>query len=438
MRAARTAASNAAIAPNRQKDRRGNSQRYWIGRRHAEQLRRQQTTCGARLMLAMLERCVTDCGGTYAFCDTDSMAIVATERGGLHECNGGAPDELNRSELIRALTWTDVRAIQARFNAINPYDAAIIPNVLNIEDVNFRDAAQRTLFAYVVSAKRYALYSRQHGGSIRLEKCSEHGLGQLLNPLPKGSGEKWPDLLWKIILHDALKLPFVEPTCLEFPAVSRVSVSTPKYFRGFLRGWADKEYAARIKPFGFLISVQVARFGHPEMVDPKQFHLLAPFTPTPEEWAQPPWTDTYSGQQFAITTSLSCQTGVVRVRSIRDVLGEFLGHGEMKSANANGEAAGAGSRGLLFRRHVAPSELRLIGKESNAIEAAEAGMISDWAAILSTYGDRLSTNAPTLELLMTAPAATLAQAWNVSIRTVRAWRRKQRHVHLAASVPGTV
>jgi hypothetical protein len=38
----------------------------------------------------------------------------------------------------------------------------------------------------------------------------------------------------------------------------------------------------------------------------------------------------------------------------------------------------------------------------------------------------VNTNAPTLELLMTASAATLADAWNVSVRTVRAWRRRQR------------
>jgi polysaccharide deacetylase 2 family uncharacterized protein YibQ len=29
---------------------------------------------------------------------------------------------------------------------------------------------------------------------------------------------------------------------------------------------------------------------------------------------------------------------------------------------------------------------------------------------------------------MTAPAATLAKAWNDSMRTVRAWRRRQREV----------
>ena len=205
-----------------------------------------------------------------------------------------------------------------------------------------------------------------------------------------------------------------------------MSVSYPKYFREFLRRWAEQAYASRIKPFGFLVSAQVARFGHPEGVDPKQFHLLAPFAANPREWTRLPWIDTYSGREFAIATAQSCQPGVVRVRSYGDVLAEFLAHGEVKSASGDGEAAGASSRGLLSRRHVTPSELRLIGKESNAIEATDAGLIGDWDSILSTYGDRTSTNAPSLELLMTAPAATLAKAWNVSVRTVRAWRRNAR------------
>lgn len=46
-------------------------------------------TSAARLMLALLEREVTDRGGSYAFCDTDSMAIVVNEHGGLVPCLGG-------------------------------------------------------------------------------------------------------------------------------------------------------------------------------------------------------------------------------------------------------------------------------------------------------------------------------------------------------------
>jgi hypothetical protein len=46
-------------------------------------------TGAARLMLGLLEHCVTELGGTYAMEDTDSMAIVATKRGGFIPCQGG-------------------------------------------------------------------------------------------------------------------------------------------------------------------------------------------------------------------------------------------------------------------------------------------------------------------------------------------------------------
>ena len=61
-------------------------------------------TAAARLMLALLERCVTDLGGTYAMEDTDSMAIVATQRGGLIESRGGQYRR-NGKAAIRPLSW---------------------------------------------------------------------------------------------------------------------------------------------------------------------------------------------------------------------------------------------------------------------------------------------------------------------------------------------
>jgi hypothetical protein len=96
------------------------------------------TTSAARLMLALLERCVTDLGGHYAFCDTDSMAIVATRRGGLIPCKGGDRTKRDGSEAIRALTWEQVDQIVERFRALNPYDRSKVPgSILEIEDENF-------------------------------------------------------------------------------------------------------------------------------------------------------------------------------------------------------------------------------------------------------------------------------------------------------------
>src|SRR5215475_8686603 len=78
-------------------------------------------TGAARLMLALLERCVTDLGGTYAMEDTDSMAIVATEHGDLIPCPGGLSRTMDAHPAVRALTWDQVEKISDRFRSLNPY-----------------------------------------------------------------------------------------------------------------------------------------------------------------------------------------------------------------------------------------------------------------------------------------------------------------------------
>jgi hypothetical protein len=352
------------------------------------------------------------------------MAITATKDGGLIECEGAPVDDAMGKPAIRALRWHAIEEIRAQFDPLNPYDRRVIPSILNIEDINYRDGEQREIWAYVVSAKRYALFGRNGDGTIALLKGSEHGLGHLLSPMPRGSPGKWPDILWELILAEELGLPHETPAWLECPAVSRVSVSSPAYFRGFLRRYSDLPYRTRIKPFGFLLSAQVARFSHPEGTDPTAFHLVAPYSASPRTWASQLWTDVYSGAEYGITTALSYLPGITRVKSLADVKAEFLAHGEVKSAAANGEPAEASSRGLLQRRHVSPSIIRLMGKESNCFEAVEAGLLSDWSAVLSDYEG--VKNGPSPELLESASAATIARAWNVSTRTVRAWRRRRR------------
>jgi hypothetical protein len=115
-------------------------------------------TAAARLMLALLERSVTNLGGTYVMEDTDSMAIAATQRGGLIECPGGT-DRRRGKPAIRALSWAQVDAIAKRFAALNPYDrSAIDGSILKIEDDNFdpETGRQRQLWCLAISAKRYA------------------------------------------------------------------------------------------------------------------------------------------------------------------------------------------------------------------------------------------------------------------------------------------
>jgi hypothetical protein len=172
-------------------------------------------TGAARLMLTVLERCVTDLGGTWAFCDTDSMAIVCSEREGLVSCPGGPERFPDGSEGVLALSFDQVEAIRERFEALNPYDKDAVPGSI------LKDEATATCFT--VSAKRYALYGLDEaGGPIFLEDhpSSEHGLGQLLNPAdPDDEDRQWIPQIWSIILGEALGLPVERPSWFGHPTM---------------------------------------------------------------------------------------------------------------------------------------------------------------------------------------------------------------------------
>jgi hypothetical protein len=53
----------------------------------------------------MLERCVSDAGGSYLFCDADSLCIVSNQRGGLVACEGGSHKLRDGRDAINALSW---------------------------------------------------------------------------------------------------------------------------------------------------------------------------------------------------------------------------------------------------------------------------------------------------------------------------------------------
>jgi hypothetical protein len=155
-------------------------------------------TGAARLMLALLEHSVTELGGTYAMEDTDSMAIVATENGGLIPCPGGSLRTKNNREALKALSWKQVQQIADRFAALNPYANDAVPgSILKIEEDNFDPVThkQRQLHCLAISAKRYALFLcnskgepvlLREGINNRADRWSEHGLGHVRLPAKTG------------------------------------------------------------------------------------------------------------------------------------------------------------------------------------------------------------------------------------------------------------
>lgn len=247
-------------------------------------------TGAARLMLALLEYCIWEKGGTYAMEDTDSMAIVATKDGGLIPCPGGPEKTKKGRQGVRALSWKQVEEIAERFAALNPYDRDAVPgSILKIEDDNRdpRTGKRRQLWCYAISAKRYALFLWDQGGPPQLlrrgtnnkqDRWSQHGLGHLLNPTdPESEDRDWIAQAWISIVRKGLGLRTRGPRFGDVPAVGRVTVSSPVVMRPLESLNEGKSYPDQIKPFNFLLSCHVKQLGHPIGVNPEHFHLIAPY-----------------------------------------------------------------------------------------------------------------------------------------------------------------
>jgi len=346
-------------------------------------------TGGARLMLALLEKCVTELGGSYAMEDTDSMAIVATEHGGLVECPGGRFRTPKGAEAIMALSRQQVKEISDRFTLLNPYDPGAVPGpVLKIEDDNLdlNSKKQRQLWCYAISAKRYVLFLKDENGIPELlrnginnaqDRWSEHGLGHLLNPTDTASDDRdWIAQVWDGIVCSALGKKKRRDLFEQTPAVGRITVSSPAILHALREINEGKEYAQQIKPFNFLVSCQVRKLGHPPGVDPAHFHLIAPYETDPKEWPQMKWIDQHSGGLYQISISGHYSSRrTARAKTFGEVISEYAYHAEPKCADSKGNVCGKNTVGLLHRRHVQIDRIRFIGKESNLLEAVDSCLI---------------------------------------------------------------
>jgi hypothetical protein len=390
-------------------------------------------TSGGRLILAVLETLVLEAGGEYAYIDTDSMFVVASRKGGLVACPGGPHLLRDERPAIRALSWEQVAGIQRAFHALNPYDPALVPELLKLEETNYRPSTkapvrQRELYQYAISAKRYALYTLNVKGEPVIVKASEHGLGHLLNPTdPDSQDRAWITTVWTIVIRRALGLPYALPTWFQHPAITRVGVASPAMLAVFRNLNAGKSYADRIKPFNFLLSCQVARLSHPAGVEPEQFHLIRPYTPNPRGWILGPWHDLHGTGSWYITTTNATSTDerIVRVKTIRDVFNEHTTHPELKSLDAAGNPCAEHTAGLLRRRPVTiePHSIRYIGKESNRLHDVDAGLVHREDDILASYRDprdeRDEWSQVHLPRLRKTGVALLHRQTGIPVRTLR-------------------
>ena len=410
-------------------------------------------TSAGRLLLALLERMISDLGGTYAMEDTDSMAIVATARGGLIPCPGGPYRLRDGREAIRALSWVQVRHVAKQFAKLNPYDPEAIGEILKIENDNFdpKTGKQRQLWCYAISAKRYALFVRDKAGAPALlrsdnnnsdDRWSEHGLGHLRNPMdPNSEDREWIAQAWLRIVRKALGYRVSLLRFAQAPAVGRVTVSNPWIMRSLVSLNRGKPYTRQIKPFNFLLSAQVQEFGYPAGADPQHFHLIAPYESNPKKWLTQPWIDEYTGDRYRVITSANHGRNVARLKTYGGMLLAYEYHPELKCAGADGKPCAKQTVGLLRRRHVSVGDLRFIGKESNLLEEVEEGSIHDPQSVYTEYPDERRDKFATkiLPKLKAMPMPELQRRTGLARSTLQAIRAGRRpHVRNQAMLTAIV
>lgn len=309
-------------------------------------------TAGGRLLLAMLERSVADAGGTYLFADTDSMGIVAKEKGGFVPCIGG-PHRLDSGiEAVKALSFSDVREIVKKFEEINPYNRKLVPQVLKIEKM------QSGLCGYAISTKRYVLYSRTIDG-VKVEKASEHGLGYLYPPKAgfneSADAPEWIVELWEYILHDAESLAPKIPSWFDDPAMMRLTVTTPQVLKPLLRLQRRVPFRDRTKPYNFVLVPILNRFLLAARGKP--ITLITPFTTDLRKLRQQKWVNIHDGKVYSELP--------VPAATFRDIVEEFRIHRENKSRAPDGNPCDFRTRGLLQRTHIEAVGVIAHGKETD-------------------------------------------------------------------------
>lgn len=359
-------------------------------------------------MLTLLEHSVTNEGGTYAFCDTDSMAIVATQQGGtLIPCPGGSHRTPAGDDAIRALSWKQVDQIIEQFSRLNPYNPGLVPgSILQTEEENYDpDGRQQEVRCYAISSKRYRLATTD--GNII--KCSQHGLGHLLNPAP---GTKWIDDAWTWLTDPTTP----EPDWLELPALSKITITSPDSLHWFAHLNRGKTYADQIKPWNFLL------VAYPDPFNPTTSHPVAPYSPDPTTWTTLPWLDRHTGNPVTITTRPhdGHHQPATRVRTYRDILTAYQHHPETKALAPDHTPVTGTTRGLLQRRPIrALPTPTYIGKEANDLHQRSHGLATetDTQAIYTSNADTWSTLY--VPALQTLTAATIADATGVNLRTIQ-------------------
>jgi hypothetical protein len=398
-------------------------------------------TSGGRLLLAMIERCVRDAGGTYLCCDTDALTIVASKQGGTVQMPDGAS--------INALSWENVESIARRFDSLSPYDRTIVPDLLRLTKQNFnRNKIQRQLYGLSIAAKRYALYTTKcgniycdHSNCVKIVDPKAHGLiffapsDEKEKDLPKWWWELWRFLFaleFKQIKDPEFKVLMIggkavdantatatygQPKWISLPAMMKMRISTPHFL---------EQMKGKVSPYGFVL--------HPRTRENAKLTLLTPLSKNREMWAKSLCVNTRDGKSYRLD-----EISRADLITLGDVLCGYIQHPEIKSLGPDGEKCSAETRGLLRRIPIKGGLHHPIGKEISRFEQGQDDFIENIADECIRYdGGRVAANESLIAEINERGLRKTAKESGLDRKTIRAIlnRRKVKASTLAKVVIG--
>jgi hypothetical protein len=321
-------------------------------------------TAGGRLLLGLLEYEVTKAGGTYLFCDTDSMAIAATSKGGSVRLTD--PED-EKQQRVKALSRDEVEKIIVKFERLNPY--SFRGSILKVE----MNSLKRQLYGFGVSAKRYCLYD----GRFNVVHASSHGLGHLFVPGAKWNkkieAHEWVKEAWEFIIKNDphAKSPF----WFSLPAMMRVAMTTPKVqmWRVIQEKQTNLPYRLQMKPSNFVVSPILDRHGDeihsdgfPKEVNRDKFMLVAPFTSKSRNLYKLRYTNVHDGKQYDLVPLARKRDSDASPSTLEHMVRMHQLHAESKSLAPDGTPCTMLTKGLLLRTPVtAEGNPRFTAKESD-------------------------------------------------------------------------
>jgi hypothetical protein len=326
-----------------------------------------------RLLLATLMALVREKGGSYAFCDTDSLFITGLEH-------------------------AEVDEIIAQFELLNPYDRELIPgSILKLEeDENFdpETGARRFPICLGIATKRTAQFCfDQHGrphlvGAPSKRRRSEHGLGHLRLPEDSEHGtaptlDEW----WEQTICDELGIDRDEPAWFDHEAIGTRTVTSPHDDNAFNAFNSRRPYQDRVRPGNF------HNIAHPSRIERSRRGvrcLISQYETDPAIYRNNDWYDRGDPNRraFRLTTNeLETADDIVAVQTFRDYYNDHRLHTDGKMLDhADGKPCHPWTRGPLAPRHVTATRLIRVGKESNAL--AEDGPSDETDGLAFEYVER--------------------------------------------------